>query len=111
MTDDALVFSTLTGMTGLPGTKFAWPLGDVPPLPWFVYYRDKKGEFHADNDNYYLMPRYHAELYITENDPDLVASFEEAVSTLGSYRHRVVWNSSENCTMHTFTFTLTEEGA
>ena len=43
MTDDALVFQTLKGMTGLPGTKLAWPLGNAPSLPWFVYYRDRKG--------------------------------------------------------------------
>ena len=111
MTEDALVFSTLTGMTGLPGTRLAWPYGGAPSLPWFVYYRDRKGEVHADNDNYFLMPRYKAELYIKENDPELVKSFEEAVSTLGSYRHRETWIDGENCTMHTFTFTLTEEGA
>ena len=111
MTEDALVFSTLTAMTGLPGTKFAWAYGSVPPLPWFVYYRDRKGEFIADNDNYFLMPRYKAELYIKENDPELVSVFEDAVSTLGPYKHRDVWLDSENCTMHTFTFTLTEEGA
>lgn len=112
MTEEALVFQTLTGMTGLPGTKLAWPYGsDIPPLPWFVYYKNRKGEFHADNDNYYLMPRYTAELYIRENDPELVRTFAEAVSTLGSYRHREDWLESENCTMHTFTFTLTEEGA
>lgn len=111
MTEEALVFSTLSGLTGLPGTKDAWPFGEVPSLPWFVYYRDKKGEFHADNDNYYLMPRYKAELYIRENDPELVTAFEEAVSTLGTYRHRDMWLESENCMMHTFTFTLTEEGA
>lgn len=111
MTDDALVYSTLTGMTGLPGAKLAWPFGTVPSLPWFVYYRDKKGEFHADNDNYFIMPRYKAELYIRENDPELVSAFEEAVSTLGTYRHRETWLDSENCTMHIFTFTLSEEGA
>lgn len=111
MTDDARVFSTLKDVTGLPGTKFAWQLGKAPSLPWFVYYRDRKGEVIADNDNYYLMPRYKAELYIQENDPELVESFARAVSMLGPYRHREVWVEGENCTMHTFTFTLTEEGA
>lgn len=111
MTDDARVFSTLADLTGLPGTRYAWPYGKVPSLPWFVYLRDRKGELHADNDNYYLMPRYRAELYLRENDPELVRTFEEAVATLGPYRHREAWLESENCTMHTFTFTLTEEGA
>lgn len=111
MTEDALVYATLTGLTGLPGTKDSWPYGHVPALPWFVYLRDRKGELHADNDNYYLMSRYKAELYIRENDPELVRVFADAVSTLGPYRHRETWLDSENCTMHTFTFTLTEEGA
>ena len=111
MTNDALVFNTIKDITGIPGTRYAWPYGNVPSLPWFVYYRDRKGEVHADNDNYFLMPRYKAELYIRDHDPELLAAFEEAVSTLGPYRHREVWLDSENCTMHTFTFTLTEEGA
>lgn len=111
MTDDARVYSTLSDMTGLPGSKYSWPYGRVPPLPWFVYYRDKRGEVHADNDTYCTVPRYIAELYMRENDPELVDAFAEAVQTLGAYRHRDVWLESENCTMHTFTFTLTEEGA
>lgn len=111
MTNNALVYNTLKDLTGLPGTLRAWPYGHVPPLPWFVYYPAPKGEVHADNDNYFLMPRYKAELYIKENDPELVSVFEDAVSTLGPYKHRDVWLDSENCTMHTFTFTLTEEGA
>lgn len=114
MTDDARVFSTLKDLTGLPGTKRAWPYGSkqIPPLPWFVYYRNKKGEVHADNDNYYLIPRYTAELYIKEDDPELVDVFKDAVKTLGPYRHHDgVWLESENCMMHTFTFTLTKEGA
>lgn len=111
MTNDELVFSTISGMTGLPGTKDAWPLGGAPSLPWFVYDRDRKGEFHADNGNYYLMPRYKAELYIRENDPALVELFEDAIRELGSFKHRSSWIESENCMMHTFTFTLTKEGA
>lgn len=111
MTNDERVFSTLTKATGLPGTKLAWPLGNAPNLPWFVYLLDKKGEVFADNDNYTIMPRYRAELYIRENDPELVALFESAVSTLGPYRHRESWLDSENCQMHSYTFTLTEEGA
>lgn len=111
MTEDALVYNTLKDLTGLPGTRRAWPFGQVPPLPWFVYYRDRKGEVHADNDNYFLIPRYKVELYTKENDPELVSIFMDAISTLGPYRHRETWLDSENCTMHTFTFTLTEEGA
>lgn len=113
MTDDAYVFRVLTEQTGLPGTKLAWPYGKAPTLPWFVYMRDRGGETFAENDNYHILPRYKAELYIRENDPDLVEAFENAVREIGPYVHRESWIDNENCVMHSFTFTLTkkEKGA
>ena len=113
MTDDAFVFTTLRDATGLPGTELAWPFGKAPSLPWFVYMHDRGGETFAENDNYHIMPRYRAELYIRENDPDLVKAFEDAVRSLGPFRHRESWIDNENCQMHSFTFTLTrkEKGA
>ena len=111
MSCGSVVYSPLTSKTGLPGTKLAWPLGNAPSLPWFVYVREKGGEVFADNDNYHLLPRYRVELYLSEEDPELVKKFEKAVSMLGTYKHRESWLSDENCQMHSYTFTLTEEGA
>ena len=110
MTNDDFVFSTLLAV-GIPGTRSAWQLGKAPPLPWFVYVRASGGEVFADNDNFDLLPRYRAELYIRENDPDLIASFEDAVRQLGPFRHRESWLADENCQMHSYTFTLTKKGA
>lgn len=113
MTNDAYVFRTLSDETGLPGTELAWPYGKAPSLPWFVYMRDRHGETYADNDNYHTMPRYRAELYIGENDSDLVKAFADAVRKIGPYSHRESWIDNENCQMHSFSFTLTrkEKGA
>lgn len=106
MTDDARVYSALREATGLPGTKYAWPLGSAPPLPWFVYYRARGGEVHADNTNYHLLPRYVAELYLAENVPETVDAFEEAVRSLGTFTRRDEWLEGEGCMMHRFAFTL-----
>ena len=113
MTDDAYVFNVLSEATGLPGTELAWPYGKAPALPWFVYKRSGDGETFAGNDNYHMMPRYRAELYLRENDPDLVESFALAVRSIGPYKHFESWLENENCQMHSFTFTLTrkEKGA
>lgn len=111
MTDDERVYTTLHDLTGLPGAKHSFPYGHVPSLPWFVYAKEKKGEVFADNDNYLTVARYRAELYIRENDPDIIDVFAEAVRTLGPYRHRSDWLESENCIMHSYTFSLTKEGA
>lgn len=111
MTDDARVFSTLHDVTGLPGTKLAWPLGEAPSLPWFVYSRERKGELYADNGKYFTMPRYRVELYTSENEPELLESFERAVELLGSDRFQETWIEGENCLIYSFTFTLTKEGA
>ena len=113
MTDDAYVFKTLKEESGLPGTELAWPYGEAPSLPWFVYMRSNDGETFAENDNYHSMPRYRAELYISENDADLVRTFANAVRRLGPYRHHEQWLDNENCQMHSYTFTLTrkEKGA
>lgn len=108
MTDDARVYTALSA-TGLKGTKIAWPLGNAPPLPWFTYQRSRGGEIHADNDNYIEFPRYVAELYIRENDPELVEEFGRAVRTIGPFSRREQWLTSENCMVYRFQFTLTPE--
>ena len=108
MTDDARVFARLL-TTGLRGTKHAWSVGKAPPLPWFVYYRANGGWTFGDGKNYYLMPRYVAELYVKENSPELVASFEQAVAALGPFSYREAWLDSEGCTQHRWSFTLLPE--
>ena len=108
MTSDDIVYATLSEV-GIPGTRSAWQLGEAPPLPWFVYVRANGGEVFADNDTFDPLPRYRAELYSRENDPDLVLAFEDAVRKLGAFRHRESWLSEENCQMHSYTFTLTKK--
>ena len=106
MTDDERVYKTLATV-GVPGTKDAWSVGKAPPLPWFVYERRKGGITKADNRNYHTMPRYTARLYVKENDPDLVAAFEDAVGSLcASFEPHRNWVESEGCMEHLYLFTL-----
>jgi hypothetical protein len=103
VSSDKAVYSVLSEV--VPGTKDAWPVGNAPPLPWFVYRRAWGGEIYADNDNISLLPRYTAELYMAENDPEVLGRFEDAVSSLGTYSRRDSWLESQSCLMYTFRFT------
>jgi len=104
MTPDEEVFAALKA-SGLPGTKLAWQVGKAPPLPWFVYMRDKGGELFADDSNYERMVRFRAELYMKENDPATRAAFESAVSSVGPFSSVESWIPSESCYMVAYTFT------
>ncbi len=105
MTSNERLFSRLLDV--VPGTYLAWPVGKAPPLPWFTYEREYGGHAYADNTNYALMPRYQVDLYFAENDPDLIAMFEEAISDLGTYRlYNADYIDTEGCYRHDYRLTL-----
>ncbi len=105
MTSNARVFSTLLDV--VKGTYLGYPVGKAPPLPWFIYERERGGEAFADNSNYGLLPRYRVELYFEENDPDLIDRFEEKLSELGTYRlYDADLIDTEGCYRHDYRLTL-----
>lgn len=109
METDAIVFSTL-GTIGVPVTKLAWPVGSAPELPWVAFVRERGGEVFCDNTNYHRFPRYRAELYMKENDPELIEAFEKAVGKLGTYRvYSDDFVDSEHCYLLSLEFTLLPE--
>lgn len=105
MTPDEHVYQALTG-SGIKGTKVAWPLGGSPPLPWFTYRHDKKGEFFADDSNYAKMQRYDIDLYQKEPDDDERNAFEEALSTIGPYACIESWIPVESCWVTSYSVTF-----
>lgn len=109
MTDKARVFAALSAV-GIPGVEDGWTVGKAPPLPWFTYSRRRGGITKADNRNYTRMPRFAAELYVKENDPALVAAFEDAVASLcPSFEPYEEWLDSEGCKQYRYEFTLLPE--
>lgn len=101
MTPDERVFQTLSGVCR--GTYLAYKPGKAPPLPWFVYSRRRGEEFFADNDNYARLPRYTVELLLEESDPELVERFEQALSSLGTWRmYGADMLEGEGCIQHTY---------
>lgn len=104
MTPNEAVYTTLSA-TGLKGAQSAWPIGAAPPLPWFVYYREDGGEVFADDSNYSKLPRFRAELWTSQNDETVRASFEAALSEIGPFSTNEGWVPSENAYMVAYTFT------
>ena len=99
------IFDALS-VSGLPGTHIAWPIGNAPDLPWFVYEVDSWGETYADNKNYHVAPTVTASLYEAEADPKVEQAFEDAVAAIGPYSTTETWLADENALViqHTFTY-------
>ena len=106
MTGDAEVFSALSE-SGIPGTKFCWPVGKAPATPWFTYELEDDGMFAADDENHAHIPVYRASLYEAEPDPLVESRFEDAVASLGPFTREEYWLESEKCQMTTYTFSYT----
>lgn len=101
MTYEEALFKALTKVC--PGTYRAWRPGKAPPLPWFAYSLMRSDQFHADNTNYFRLPRYRVELLFEESDPKLVADFEQALSGIGTWsRYEAEYLDSEGCFMHDY---------
>ena len=107
-TPDDDVYQTLL-LSGIPGTRMAYPEGEAPPLPWFVYMRRKGGEVIADDRNWSKMYRFRAELYMREYDPELVERFEDAIGSIGPYKADETWVPTERCLMVSYDFTYHAE--
>lgn len=95
--------------SGIPGTYVAYPVGKAPPLPWFTYREEGRGELFADDVNYANTPHYMARLFQKDADRAVEEAFSAAVATIGPYRKTQAWSPTENCLITTYQFTLTEE--
>ena len=53
---------------GLPFTYYSFPIGNVPDLPYIVFYYPRNNDFIADDQNYQKIERLNIELYTQNKD-------------------------------------------
>lgn len=54
--------------SGLPVAYYQWQVGNVPPLPYLVYYFPNSSDEYADNVNYQQNNSLNIELYTKNKD-------------------------------------------
>lgn len=64
------VYEVLSSI-GIPIAYLQWPIGNVPPLPYMVYYYPNSSDEYADNLNYQNNKQLNIELYSKTKDFDL----------------------------------------
>lgn len=105
MTPSEAVYKTLAA-TGIKGTRVAWPVGHVEPLPWFVYSMDRSDEYASDS-NYYATWNVTVDLYEKEMDEKAETDIEAACRSFGPTQRTETWLKSESAYVISFTFTYT----
>lgn len=106
------VFTTITEASGIPGTLLAYPVGQVPELPWFVYECEDDGSIRADDSDYAALPRFRVELFENGRDKDLEDSIADTIrETYGPVDVTDMWDEAEHCRMvdYEFSFTIKED--
>lgn len=108
MTNDTRVYQCVKAL-GLLGTKLAYPEGDAPAPPFFVYSVDDYGEVFADNSNWANLPRYRVELLEKYGDADLESKVLEALrAEFGPVVVYEDWDSTDHCKVTSYYFTITD---
>ncbi|WP_195270326.1 hypothetical protein [Eubacterium sp. 1001713B170207_170306_E7] len=62
--------------TGMPVAYHHWEVGEVPPLPYLIYYEDSSDSFYADNRVYQQVIGVTVELYTDRKDPAIEEKLE-----------------------------------
>lgn len=75
-------FKEILEVLDLPITYHHWKKGQVPRLPYLVYYRSQSAGLKADDQNYYKANLVVLELYSNEKD---LKTEEEIESLLDEY--------------------------
>ena len=68
---------------GLPFTYYSFPIGNVPDLPYIVFYYPRNNDFIADDQNYQKIERLNIELYTQKKDFTTEAQVESVLSANG----------------------------
>lgn len=68
---------------GLPFTYYSFPIGEVPALPYVVFYYPQNNDFKADNSNYQKIVRLNVELYTKSKDFSTEAQVEGVLNANG----------------------------
>lgn len=104
MTNGEKIAECLTAL-GLPGTAFAYPEGDAPAPPFFVYSVDNHGEIFADDDVWFAMPRFRVELLEKYGDADLESKVLKALrAAFGPVVTYEDWDETDHCKVVSYYF-------
>ena len=61
---------------GMPVTYHHWEVGEVPALPYLIYYENSSNDAYADNMAYAKIPEVTVELYTDRKDPETESRLE-----------------------------------
>ncbi len=88
---------------GIPGTRLAYPEGQAPSPPFFVYEMDEPGLLFADNAPCAAIPRYRVQLLERYGDPELQKRvFEALADEFGAVSYSEDWSESEHCSITSY---------
>lgn len=82
---------TMLGQTGLPTTYYSYPIGDVPALPYIVWYLPGSENFDADDKVYKKIQTLNIELYTKTKS----FATEKTVEDILDANH-IVWEKTES---------------
>lgn len=79
------VYTILNSVTGFTGKVVyrAWEEGQVPDMPFAVYYFRDNGTFYADGKVYYAAKNITVDLYTKDKAPETEALIEAALTNAG----------------------------
>lgn len=99
------VYAALTA-TGIPGRQDAYPVGEAPPPPFFIYTMESTGGFVADGIIYASLPKFHVELFEKVSNATNEKLIRDAILSLGSVPDETGnWSESEVCHIEQYDFT------
>lgn len=109
MTSDEKVYSTMTAL-GIPGARQAYPEGNAPAPPFFVYQLDDPGQLFADNSECAAIPRYRVQLLEKYGDSELQAKVKQALAdAFGAVSNYEDWSESEHCSITSYYFNALDD--
>lgn len=82
--------------TGFPVAYYAFESGNVPELPFVVYYYPGNHDDPADNTNYGRINRLNVELYTKEKSFETEAQIESVLPEIGVYSKAETYLPSES---------------
>ena len=82
---------TMLGQTGLPNTYYSYPIGDVPALPYIVWYLPNSNNFDADDKVFKRIETLNIELYTKTKSFATEATVEGILDSWG-----IVWEKTES---------------
>lgn len=77
------IYRALNSLEDIPVTYYAYPAGQVPDLPFMVYYYPSSNDEIADNTNWCRIEHINIELYTDNKDIETEARVEALLNSMG----------------------------